>query len=168
MTNKTYSIYDLIELKEKVEKISSGFFKNGHPNRCLEVKDLNQEALIRVYAAFKKKSIIDIQEINEIAKNAIINALKHYRNMSTEEKPDRVPGLPPGLDYDESVLREINEVIETLPKKTKDIVRAASEEDVTITELARRMNISRQTVAKRLEEGKKTIVKKMKKKHPLM
>jgi RNA polymerase sigma factor (sigma-70 family) len=152
------------DIRRIAERISVKF---RHP-RCLEMKDLVQEALIRVYEAFKKKKTLTRKEINEISKNAIINALKRYSRGESCISVEKLSRIPSENYYGIETVHHIREAMEALPENLLDIVRVASLEDATISEIAERMGITRQTASKHLKEAKKTIVKTMARKHPMV
>ena len=162
---QSFSGYQDRDIRRIAERISVRF---RHP-RCLEAKDLVQEALIRVYGAFQMKNTLTRKEINEIIKNSIINALKRYsKGESTVSVQETLARIPSENYYDLETVHHIQEAMEILPEKLQDIVRVASKEDSTIIEIAERMGITRQTASKHLKEAKKTIVKTMARKYPMV
>lgn len=126
-----------------------------------EAEEITQEVFIAVWENRKKidAEISFSSYLFGIAKNKIFNLIRkkhyYYQYIKKNENNEEINGEEELLNRE--LQRLINECIESLPPKRKEIFKLSREEGLTYKEIAKKLNISENTVDVQIRRSLKQI-----------
>lgn len=160
------------------KKAFETLFRRYYPNLCLyasqmlknrsEAEEIVQSLFVRLW---EKRKVTNIDSsvksyLFRAVKNLCLNQIKHDQVKSEYSlnylKEKETTALEDDFLAREELLRKIEESLESLPEKRREIFRLSREEGLKYKEIAERLNISVKTVETQMGLAIKNLKEKLK------
>lgn len=132
------------------------------------IDDILQEVFVKIWQ--KRKSITSSASFNSliftITKNLLLNELRN--RLTSENMKKQVAELAMASAYNaqnpteyEDLKTKVDEIIETLPERSKEVFLLSRKEGLSHKEIAEKLNISTKTIEYHISQATKTLREKL-------